>query len=386
MKNRKKIAFIGTTGSSFYGFRADLIKQLVTESHIVYALTSEYTDQCLEKIKELGAIPVPYYLSRGGLNPLADIKSLLQLRKILFELQPEIVFSYFAKPVIYGTIAAKFAKVPLVIGMLEGLGYTFTEQPDGIANKTKLIKSIQVYLYKLAFPCLNKMIFLNSDDKRDLIEKYDLKVPEVHILGGIGLHLEQYPYSIAPSNPVNFLFIGRLLKEKGIFELIEAIRIVKSKFPETIFTILGSIDHQNMGALKQTELDQLLTESLFEYPGYVTNIEEWITKSSIFVLPSYREGVPRSTQEAMAIGRPVITTDVPGCRETVVDGVNGFLVPKWDSEALAEKMCYFIENPEMIKVMGLESYKIAQQNFDVFKVNKKLFEIMGLEYTNETTC
>ena len=386
MKNRKKIALIGTTGSSFYGFRADLIKQLVSEKHLVYAFTSEYTDQCLEKIKDLGAIPVTYHLSRGGLNPLADIKSLLQLRKILSELKPEIVFSYFAKPVIYGSIAAKLANVSLVIGMLEGLGFTFTDQPEGLAKKTKVIKNIQVALYRLAFSHINKLIFLNSDDKRDLIEKYDLKVPEVYILGGIGLQLEQYPYSLAPSDPVSFLFIGRLLKEKGVFELIEAIRIVKSKFPETIFTILGSIDPQNMGALKQNELNQLLKENLFEYPGYVTNVKEWISNASIFVLPSYREGVPRSTQEAMAMGRPVITTDVPGCRETVVDGVNGFLVPKWDSEALAEKMCYFIENPEMINVMGLQSYKIAQKNFDVFKVNKKLFEIMGLDNTNETTC
>ena len=386
MKNKKVIALIGTTGASFYGFRADLIKQLISDGHNVYAFTSEYTDQCLEKIKELGAIPVTYKLSRGGLNPLADISSYFQLKRKFKILKPDIVFSYFAKPVIYGSIAAKFAKVPLIIGMLEGLGYTFTDQPGGIEKKTKLIKSIQVYLYKLSFPCLNKIIFLNSDDKHDLLDEHSIKVPEVHILGGIGLHLEQYPYSIALSDPVKFLFIGRLLKEKGVFELIEAIRIVKSKYPTAHFTILGSIDTQNMGALKQKQLDQLLSENLFEYPGYVTNVQEWILNSSVFVLPSYREGVPRSTQEAMAMGRPVITTDVPGCRETVIDGVNGFLVSKWDSEALAEKMCYFIENPEMLNVMGLESYKIAQENFNVFKVNKKLFEIMGLEDINETTC
>ncbi|NCI79686.1 glycosyltransferase family 4 protein [Acinetobacter kanungonis] len=386
MKNKKVIALIGTTGASFYGFRADLIKQLISEGHNVYAFTSEYTEQCLDKIKALGAIPVTYELSRGSLNPFLDISSYFQLKRKLYKLKPDIVFSYFAKPVIYGSIAAKFAKVPLIIGMLEGLGYTFTDQPDGIAKKTKLIKTIQVYLYKLAFPCLNKIIFLNSDDKHDLIDKYSIKVPEVHILGGIGLHLEQYPYSIASFDPVNFLFIGRLLKEKGVFEFIQAIRIVKLKYPNAHFTILGEIDHQNMGALKQEQLDQLIEEKLFEYPGYVTNVKDWIMKTSVFVLPSYREGVPRSTQEAMAIGRPVISTNVPGCRETVVNGLNGFLVPKWNPEALAEKMCYFIENPQMINVMGLESYKIAQKNFDAYKVNKKLFEIMGLDNIDETIC
>ncbi len=379
MNNKKKIALIGTTGASIYGFRADLIRLLIQQGHIVYALTSEYTERCLEKIKALGAIPITYQLSRGGLNPFADIQSYLQLKKLLKELQPDVVFSYFAKPVIYGSLAAKAVKVPQKIGMLEGLGYTFTDQPDGQTLRTKMIRNIQVLLYRMAFPCLDKMIFLNSDDQYDLMQKYSLSVPEVHVLGGIGLNLAEYQFVEAKISPVKFLFIGRLLKEKGVFELIQAMRIVRQRYPQAHFTILGAIDHQNMGALKQEELEELVAEELFEYPGYVTNVNQWITDSSVFILPSYREGVPRSTQEAMAIGRPVITTDVPGCRETVVDGLNGFLVPKWDAEALAEKMCYFIENPEQVKIMGSESYKIAQERFDANKVNFKLIEIMGLK-------
>ncbi|MCU4316012.1 glycosyltransferase family 4 protein [Acinetobacter bereziniae] len=383
MKSAKCIVLIGTTGASFYGFRTDLILKLVNYGHTVYALTSEYTEECLEKIKALGATPVTYQLSRGGLNPFADIQSFLQLKKILNKIQPDVVFSYFAKPVIYGSMAAKAAKVPKVIGMLEGLGYTFTEQPEGQSAKTKLIRSIQILLYKLSFPCLDKMIFLNQDDQYDLMQKYNLSVPETHVLGGIGLNLVDYPYSNAKISPVKFLFVGRLLKEKGIFELIDAMRIVKVKYPQAHFTILGAIDHQNMGALRQEELDRFIAEKLFEYPGYVTNVTDWITNTSVFVLPSYREGVPRSTQEAMAIGRPVITTDVPGCRETVVDGINGFLVPKWNPEALADKMCYFIENPEQVKKMGLKSYEIAKEKFDAEKVNSKLIEIMGLKDLNE---
>ena len=385
MKSAKCIVLIVTTGASFYGFRTDLILKLVNYGHTVYALTSEYTEECLEKIKALGAKPVTYQLSRGGLNPFADIQSFLQLKKILNKIQPDVVFSYFAKPVIYGSMAAKAAKVPKVIGMLEGLGYTFTDQPEGQTLKTKLIRNIQVLLYKMAIPCLDKMIFLNQDDQYDLMQKYNLSVRETHILGGIGLNLVDYPYSKAKISPVKFLFVGRLLKEKGVFELIDAMRIVKVKYPQAHFTILGEIDHQNMGALRQEELDRFIAEKLFEYPGYVTNVRDWITDTSVFVLPSYREGVPRSTQEAMAIGRPVITTDVPGCRETVVDGVNGFLVPKWNPEALADKMCYFIENPEQVNKMGLKSYEIAQEKFDADKVNSKLIEIMGLKDLNEKT-
>lgn len=381
----KKIVLIGTTGSSFYGFRADLISSLVANGHQVYAFTSEYTDNCLDKIKVLGAVPVTYELSRGGLNPFADIASTYQLVRKIKKIKPDIVFSYFAKPVIYGTLAASFAKVPHIVGMLEGLGYTFTAQPEGQSGKTKLIRNIQILLYRLAFPRLDDMIFLNPDDKKDLINTYTLPVKKVHILGGIGLNLKEYSYSPAPVDPVNFLFIGRLLKEKGIFEFIDAIKIIKHKYPNTIFTILGGLDTQNMGALSKSQLDELIAEDLFEYPGHVSNVKDWIANSSVFVLPSYREGVPRSTQEAMAIGRPVITTDVPGCRETVEDGVNGFLVPRWDPKALADKMCYFIENPEQVNIMGLKSYEIAQQKFDSEKVNAKLIDIMGLKDLNEKT-
>ena len=383
MKLNKKIILIGTVASSFYGFRADLIHTLLMKGHKVYAFTSEYTDFCLEKIKALGAIPVPYQLSRGGLNPFADLASLIQLTRKIKKIAPDLVFSYMAKPVIYGSMAARLAKTPHIIGMLEGLGYTFTEQPQGQTVKTKIIKNIQVLLYKLAFPCLQQMIFLNLDDKKDLMDTYHLSVPKVHILGGIGLDLDRFSYLPAKIEPIKFLFIGRLLKEKGVFELIEAIRLVKRKYPSAHFTILGAIDHENLGALKQETLDQLVKENLFEYPGYVLNVKDWIYESSVFVLPSYREGVPRSTQEAMAIGRPVITTDVPGCRETVIDGVNGFLVPKWNIQALADKMCYFIEHPEQVNIMGMRSREIAQEKFDVNRVNEKLFEIMGLSAENE---
>lgn len=383
MSQSKTIALIGTTGSSFYGFRADLIRELVHDKHKVYAFTSEYTDTCLEKIKALGAIPITYRLSRGGLNPFADIASVLALVRHLKQIKPDVVFSYFAKPVIYGSLAAKWAKVPLIVGMLEGLGYTFTEQPTGQSNKTKLVRNIQVLLYRIALPNIDQMVFLNPDDKKDLLDQYNIKVRQSHILGGIGLDLSKYPYKTAPVDPIKFLFIGRLLKEKGIFEFIDALRLVKAKHPQAEFVVLGEIDHANMGALKPEVLDQLISERLFEYPGYVNNIQDWIAASSVFVLPSYREGIPRSTQEAMAIGRPVITTDVPGCRETVVDGVNGFLVPKWDAQTLAQRMCYFIENPEKVNQMGLESYKMALQYYDVKKVNDKLFAIMGLNGSYE---
>ena len=374
------ITLIGTVASSFYGFRADLIRTLLKKGHQVYAFTSEYTAEDLKKIEKLGATPIIYTLNRGGLNPLADMIATYQLSKKIKAINPDLVFSYFSKPVIFGTLAAKLAKAPRVVGMLEGLGYTFTEQPEGLSKKTQLIKKIQIFLYKIALPQLDQLIFLNPDDPKDLLEKHAIHVKNVEVLGGIGLNLQDYPYQPLSNIhlPLKFLFIGRLLKEKGIHEFVQAAKLVKKIYPDTEFTVLGAVDHHNLGALPQTELDTLISSNIIQYPGHVSNIKDWIADSHVFVLPSYREGVPRSTQEAMAVGRAIITTDVPGCRETVVDGVNGFIVPKWNPEALAEKMIYFIENPEQIQVMGAESYKIAVEKFDAEKVNQRLVNMLGL--------
>lgn len=176
---------------------------------------------------------------------------------------------------------------------------------------------------------------------------------------------------------ISFVFIGRLLAEKGIHQYIAAARIVKKKYPEAMFIVLGGVDKDNPGGLSVDALAHLVESGILIHPGHVPNVCEWIAKSSIFVLPSYyREGVPRSTQEAMAMGRPVITTDVPGCRETVIDGVNGFLIPPWAPEKLAEKMFFFIEAPHEVEAMGRESYRIAQELFDAKKVNKKLLSYL----------
>lgn len=387
--NHKKIALIGTAGSSFYGFRADLIRSLVANGHQIYAFTSEYTEDCLERIKALGAEPVTYQLSRGGLNPFADLKTIIELKRKIIDIKPDVIFSYFTKPVVYGSLAARLSHTPKIIGMIEGLGTPFTIHKNGQSLKVKLIRFIQVSLYKIVFPFLDKIIFLNPDDPIDLIQKNNIKAKKnaVQMLGPIGLNLEEYEYKKwDETQQVSFIFIARLLAEKGIFDYLEAAKIVKHKYPNVTFKIIGGLDTENPYGLTKQQLDEVIATGVIEYPGFVTDVAKRIQDSAVFVLPSYyREGVPRSTQEAMAIGRPVITTDVPGCRETVVDGLNGFLVPKWDPKALAEKMCYFIENPEQINIMGLEGYRIAQENFDVSKVNKKLFEIMGLEDTNEKT-
>src|SRR5690554_3302787 len=369
-----RVIIIGTTASGILGFRKDLIKSLVAQGHTVHAFAINYTEAQKQQVVQMGAVPESYTLNRTGMNPLADMLATFKLAKKIKHIAPDLVFSYFAKPVIFGTLAARLAGVKQIVGMLEGLGYTFTEQPNGLSQKTKILQRVQVLLYKLSFRFLDKIIFLNPDDPQDLVVKHNIKVKvkDIAVLGGIGLDLEQYPYVKPSLDAVSFIFIGRLLKEKGINEFIAAAKIVKNTYPDVVFTVLGGLDEGNPGALQANDIDALVNSGVIDYPGQVSDVAARIAQASVFVLPSYREGVPRSTQEAMAIGRPVITTDVPGCRETVVDGVNGFFVPPWSSEQLAEKMIRFIEQPELIEQMGKESYRIAQEKFDAQEVNERL--------------
>lgn len=377
----KKIFLIGTTASNFYLFRKDFILSCVGNGYTVYALVSEYDDFWLEKIKSLGIEVLIYNLSRSGLNPFKDLKTLLQLNKLISTYQPDIVFSFFTKPVIYGSFAARLSNVPNVVGMIEGLGSPFTEHPHGQSFKMKLVQFFQVSLYRIVFPFIDKIIFLNEDDPKDLVvsKKIYHRKNAIQVLGGIGLNLEDYPYSPWDiSSNISFVIVARLLVEKGIYEYLAAAKIVKEKYPNVCFKVIGGLDTQNPSGLTQDELDNVIQSGVIEYKGFTNQIAEELKNSSVFVLPSYREGVPRSTQEAMAIGRPVITTDVPGCRDTVINGVNGFLIPKWDVNALANKMIYFIEHPEQINIMGQESYKMAQEKFDAEKVNVKLLRIMDI--------
>ncbi|MBJ9225420.1 glycosyltransferase family 4 protein [Citrobacter braakii] len=373
-----KIALIGTTAESLIQFRKELINLLHKNGHVVYAFAIDYDDVTKEKVKSFGAIPVHYCFSRTGLNPFSDVINTYKLYKILKSLKLDLAFSYFSKPAIFGTLAAKFARIQKRYAMLEGLGFFFTNSGGQVSLRTKLLKKILVSLYKVSFRHIESLILLNADDKRDLLVNEKIQVKKVHILGGIGLNMSDYPYCPPPVDPVSFIFVARFLQEKGVYEFIEAAKIVKNKFPETHFCMLGHLDLHNPGSLTIERLNDLKCNNIIELPGHVDNVQEWLAKASVFVLPSWREGFPRSTQEAMAMGRAVITSDVPGCRDTVVDGVNGFLIKPKSAEELADKMIYFLNEPDEIKKMGEASYNIAKMNFDSSIVNINLLSILDI--------
>lgn len=357
-------------------FRKELIQDLVKQGHEVTCLAQGYTDEEKEIIASWGAVAIESPLNAKGLNPFSDVLAVMKLRKFLKQKNIDILFCFFAKPVIFGGLSAWLARVPRIVGMIEGLGNTFTDHKEKASKKTAIIKKLQVLLYKLSLPKLSYLIFLNQDDKANLLEAYRIKPKQVTVLGGIGLDIDQFSYQAINNQEISFLFIGRLLKEKGVFDYLEAAGKVKKLYPKVKFYLLGGFDTENPFALKQHELETHLNSDVVIYPGHVDNVSEWIVKSSVFVLPSYREGMPRSTQEAMAIGRPVITTDVPGCRETVVNGVNGFLVPPFSPNKIVKKMLFFIEHPEKITEMGLKSREMAEQKYDVHVVNKRLISLI----------
>lgn len=369
----KKIIIISNTASSLLNFRKHFIIYLVKCEYEVFGLAVDFTDETKRDLLKLGATPVDYQLARGGLNPFADLLNTLKLSRIIKKIAPDIVFSTFVKPAIFGTLAAKAVGVKFVVAMLEGLGFYFTEQPEGIRWKTKVLMRIQILLYKISLPRADRVIFLNHDDPIDLLKKNKIRVKDFKVLEGIGLSMDEFKF-VPPmtSNSVRFIFVGRLLKEKGIFEFLEAAGLVKDKYEGAQFYVLGATDNENPGAIKEEKLKEYIDRGVIDYPGQVKNINEWLTKSHVFVLPSYREGLPRSTQEAMAVGRAVITTDVPGCRETVVNNRNGFIVSKGSAIELADKMSYFIEHPDEITRMGLESYVIANEKYNVEFINEKL--------------
>jgi glycosyltransferase involved in cell wall biosynthesis len=370
----KTIAIISNQAFSLINFRGPLIKKLVVEGARVYALAPDYCDELRTQVETLGAEPIDYNFSRTGINPVADGFNMLRLAIVLRSLRPDVTFAYFIKPVIFGTLAAWLVQVPHRVAMIEGLGYVFTDDGDVWSHQRRLLFIGVSWLYKLALSLSHRVIFLNKDDIAEFVNGGLVASAKVSCLGGIGIDLNEWPFSTPCTQPITFLLAARLLREKGIIQYADAARIVKSQYPEVRFVLLGGMDH-NPGGLQKTEVQAWVDEGLLEWPGPVP-VVPWLEQTSVYVLPSYREGVPRSTQEAMAMGRAVITTDAPGCRETVDDGVNGFLVPVRDVNALVAAMLRFIENPDLIERMGQQSRRLAEERFDVRRINAKLLEML----------
>ncbi|WP_227368691.1 glycosyltransferase family 4 protein [Halomonas sp. M20] len=366
------ILFIAGNARSLIANRGDLIREMQSKGLVVAAAVPER--DYLPEVEELGITIFRFEMGRTGINPLSDIKTFFSLFRLMRKKNPKAVFCYTIKPVVYGSLAAKLAGVPKIFSMITGLGHVFTTQNV----KTGLVRKIVAWLYKLSLFQNDVIFFQNPDDEREFRQlKIINDTAKVVRTNGSGVDTEKFALSDLPSgNPV-FMFIGRLLTEKGIIEYVEAAKALRARYQDVTFIAVGPHDPSLPHSIDQALLDDWKNNSCVEFIGSVSDVRPCLAKCSVFVLPSYREGTPRSVLEAMSMGRAIVTSDAPGCRETVIDGNNGFLVAPRSADSLADAMEKFIIEPTLIGRMAQESRRLAEEKYDVKKVNKVILNAMG---------
>lgn len=372
-----KFLLIASYPESLVKFRGPLIEALAAQGLQVHVAAPELSGvpAIRDELASMGVQTHEIGLRRTGTNPLADLGTALELCRLMREIRPDYVLGYTIKPVIYGSIAAWLAGMPRRFALVTGLGYAFTGEASG---KRLLLRKLIQRLYRFGLSKTDKVFFQNPDDEA-LFRQLGLLAESIPscVVNGSGVNVAEYALAPLPKLP-SFLLIARLLGDKGVREYAQAAQLIKKRHPEVRFRLVGWID-DNPDAIAQQELDNWVASGAIEFLGKLADVRPAIAECNVYVLPSYREGTPRTVLEAMAMGRPVITTDAPGCRETVVDGVNGFLVPIQAVDELAAAMTRFIEQPELIRSMGSQSRRIAEEKYDVNKVNEVMLKEMGVE-------
>ncbi|WP_136465442.1 glycosyltransferase family 4 protein [Flagellimonas onchidii] len=366
----KNILIIASLANSLPHFRGDFMAALVKQGYKVFAAAPEMSNDVSERLQKLGVTTVSFQLDRTGLNPIKDFKSILELKKIIKEYKIDLVFPYTIKPVVYGSIAANMAKKP-VISLITGLGFTFS----GASKKAKFLQKITKRLYRYSLRKNKLVIFQNEDDRQLFLQNRIVsKNQNTDVVNGSGVNLEKYPFrkvKVTTSN-VKFVIVARLIKEKGIQLFMDTAKELKKTYPQAEFHIIGGMADPPSGVNMEI-VKQLHDAKIIVFHGLKDNVPEFLKDMHVFVLPSfYREGVPRSILEALSIGMPVITTDTPGCKETIIPETNGFLIPPKSLDPLIDTCRYFLDNPASIENMGQESRNLAEKKFDVNIINQFL--------------
>jgi glycosyltransferase involved in cell wall biosynthesis len=367
-----RIVVLGGYSRSLLLFRGPLLRAMASLGHEVIACAPEDDPEVRQGLAEMGVQFVPVPLARAGTNIVKDLRSRTALVRIFQDLRPDIFLGYTIKPVVYGIPAARAAGAARAYGMVTGLGYAFT----GGGFKRRLINRLVRTLYRKALGQADRVFFQNPDDLDQFKALRLVPADRTVLVAGSGVDLDQYRPSPLPSEPV-FLLIARLLRDKGIGEYVEAAQQIKAETPEARFLLVGPYD-PNPAAISPAEVEAWQREGAVEYLGEMKDVRDAIRRCRVYVLPSYREGTPRTVLEAMAMRRPIITTDAPGCRETVRHGENGLLVPVQDAGAVAEAMRRFVREPDLAERMAEHSLTIARQKYDVHKVNETILRAMEL--------
>lgn len=367
-----KLIIISSSSNSLINFRYDLLKYLSIKGISIHAFGPNKSNYVEEELSRINIQFHQYPLERTGFNPLKDLKTVQFLREKFKEIKPDVILPYTVKPVVYANIAKRGLGIKSV-SWITGIGfYGLPSQ----SIKDKFAKAVMTNLYNLGKEKKDIFVFQNNDDVKFFQQKGILKKKEAYkITPGSGINLEKFPFSEPVIKPIQFIYVGRLIKAKGIQNFVEAAEQIKAKYKETKFIALGGIDQNNPNAISETEMKRLQDKGIVHFTGRVNNVIDYVKASSVFVLPSmYREGIPRSILEALSIGRAIITTDNVGCRETVEKGFNGILVEKNNTPELVEAMEFFCESPNKINEYGKNSRQLAEEKFNVEIVNKIMFK------------
>lgn len=371
-----RILIVTSLAESLLNFRGDLIAAMMREGHEVITCAPDCDDALKARFTaariDFRVIP----MQRATVAPLGDLKTFFAVRRMIGVVKPDIVFAYTVKPVVYGLLAAQTMGIRRRYGAITGLGYAFTETTE-FSLKRWTLSVVLKTLYWLALRGATGVFFENPDD-RAFFQNNRLtgRATPLHLVNGVGVNIAHFTPVPLPQD-VRFLMIARILADKGVREYAEAARAVKTAFPEAVCDLVGPFD-TNPSAVQPREVEAWVAEGIIHYHGATSDVRPPLASTSVYVLPSYREGTPRTVLEAMAMGRPIITTDTPGCRETVRPGDNGFLVPVQDAVSLAEAMKKLAADAELRARMGQRSLEICREKYDVNLVNRQVLGAMGL--------
>lgn len=370
-QNMKKFVLISPKNRTVYNFRGDLVREIVARGYEVVVTGPDRTD--VDRIEALGARFVEIPMNKTGTSVVGDLRYCAALTKLLREEKPDATLGYTVKPVVYGALAAEMAGVQNISSLVTGGGYTFT----ATTPKAHALGALVRTLYRMGLRRADHIIFQNPDDLREFCDRGLAAPSRSTYVHGSGVNLEQFEPAPFPER-TTFFMLSRLLKSKGVREYLEAARITKAAHPEARFVLLGKYETAMQDAVDREYVESFIADGTVERFDETSDVRPYYAGCSVYVLPSYREGTPRTVLEAMAMGRPVITCDTQGCRETVEDGKNGFLVPVQDAQAVADRMQWFIEHAQAIEPMGQASFELVRERFDVRKVNADMLRIMGL--------
>ncbi|HBQ11138.1 MAG TPA: glycosyltransferase family 1 protein [Myxococcales bacterium] len=378
MSATKHVVLVGNYAPSVINFRGPLIDVLRAEGHRVTACAPAAGPDIVAELRRRGVGYEDVPLERGGTNPAADLAYTARLTALFRRLRPDVILTYTIKPIIYGSLAGRIARVPLRTTMMSGLGYAFTSTTAKARNVQRIVRG----LYRVSLSGNHVIFFHNADDRAHLDGLGLLpSSAESVVIGGSGVDTARFEVAPLPVGPPVFLLIARLLPDKGIVEYVEAARRIRRRHPAARVQLLGPFDPQP-GSITREQLDGWVKEGAIEYLGRTEDVRPYLRDCSVYVLPSYREGMPRSVLEAMAMGRPIITSDAPGCRETVREGENGLLVPPREVDGLEAAMERFILNPELIAPFGSASRRMAEERFDAYHVACDVVQALGLMSTS----